>query len=215
MVTTRARNGIVRTRKSPAQEEDYEMESAPEDSGDEPEPQCASTQGCLWEQLTKVHVDVRPAKASTPNKRQKTAKSRTGSKTQRKKDLSLLPTMPTDVFFEVGASASARANVRLKTAQILSQLKPLDLLALSRTNREFRTIMFAPNTRSVWIAARKPFLVPDPPSHISEVKWASLLFETACQVREDSLDHSSPNTDIEQRHSLVELRVFPQWIGSS
>jgi len=94
-------------------------------------------------------------------------------------------------------------------------LKPLDLLALSRTNKEFRTIVLAPSTRGVWIAARKPFRIPDPPSHISEVRWASFLFETTCHVRDDSLGHSLLNAYIEKRHSPAEGRACLLWIGNS
>jgi len=82
------------------------MEGVREDVEEDPEPEGASTQEPFQKKLTDFVADVRPAKASNPNKRQKTAKSGTGSKVagrQRRKDLSLLPTMPTDVIFEVSS----------------------------------------------------------------------------------------------------------------
>ena len=106
MITTRARNGIIHTREAPPQQEDHELDGMPEDVQEDAESECASAQEPFRKKLTDPVADVRPAKASNPNKRQKTAKPGTGSKVagrQRRKDLSLLPTMPTDVIFEVSS----------------------------------------------------------------------------------------------------------------
>ncbi|KAI3603630.1 hypothetical protein WG66_006017 [Moniliophthora roreri] len=71
--------------------------------------------------------------------------------------LSLLPTMPLDILFEICA-----------------YLPPKSLVALIDVNKAFREILVGP----VWTTLRKEFEAPDPPPGLntSEVDWMRLLF---------------------------------------
>ncbi|KAF9464002.1 hypothetical protein BDZ94DRAFT_1257356 [Collybia nuda] len=81
------------------------------------------------------------------------------------KSLSLLITMPLDILFE-----------------ILGLLSPRDLVNLARTSKPLRETLIARHSTTVWKSARKNVGCPDCPSDFSELKWASLLFGTKCQV---------------------------------
>ncbi|KAF9472579.1 hypothetical protein BDN70DRAFT_886846 [Pholiota conissans] len=81
-----------------------------------------------------------------------------------KKSLSLLPTMPLDVLFE-----------------ILGQLSPKDLLSVSRTNKLFRETLLSSGAKTVWKYALKGKGVPECPSDLIEPRWTSLLFGTRCE----------------------------------
>ncbi|KAJ7473103.1 hypothetical protein B0H11DRAFT_2282623 [Mycena galericulata] len=59
--------------------------------------------------------------------------------------------------------------------EILGHLHPLDLLHLSRTNREFRDLLYAPQLDKIWRAAFHAPLPPCP-SEILGRRWAHLLF---------------------------------------
>ncbi|KAJ2935038.1 hypothetical protein H1R20_g2021, partial [Candolleomyces eurysporus] len=116
--------------------------------------------------------DARKSSAKSSAKRQKIAtnakarKARTGDAakpTRRRKDLSLLPTMPLDILFE-----------------IFGQLSPKDLISLSRTNKLFRKTLLASNATTVWKAAREECNAPEPPRDFTEPRWAALLFLTSC-----------------------------------
>ncbi|KAJ2918327.1 hypothetical protein MD484_g2079, partial [Candolleomyces efflorescens] len=71
--------------------------------------------------------------------------------TRRRRDLSLLPTMPIDILFE-----------------ILGQLSPKDLVNLSRINKLFRETLLARNTKTVWKTARERLNAPKPPRGFTE-----------------------------------------------
>ncbi|RPD59168.1 hypothetical protein L226DRAFT_488685 [Lentinus tigrinus ALCF2SS1-7] len=81
--------------------------------------------------------------------------------------LSLLLTMPMDVFFEVA-----------------SHLKPLDILHLSRVSNTFRKLLLSRSSRRIWAAARKNMVpeIPDGPDDVSEPLYARLLFERYCMT---------------------------------
>ncbi|KAH8091719.1 hypothetical protein BXZ70DRAFT_952980 [Cristinia sonorae] len=125
-------------------------------------------------------TDYNPANAGGRKRRRTQAKStsgRKGTQTSRsegqntasvarkgKKSLSLLPTMPLDILFE-----------------IFSLLMPKDILSLSRTSKNFRQTLLARNATTVWKTARQRFLAPPCPSWMSEPAWTALLFENVCQ----------------------------------
>ncbi|KAF7338423.1 hypothetical protein MVEN_02068100 [Mycena venus] len=76
--------------------------------------------------------------------------------------------LPMDVFFE-----------------ILCHLAPEYLVNLARMNRQFRSALMSPQSNFVWKAARQNIpgtSTPDPPSDMTEPKWANLLYtaEKAC-----------------------------------
>ncbi|KAH9855825.1 hypothetical protein C2E23DRAFT_552119 [Lenzites betulinus] len=81
--------------------------------------------------------------------------------------LAKLLNMPLDVFFEIA-----------------SHLHPLDILRLSRTSKEFRTMLLSRTSRHVWAAARETVVPPLPacPAHLSEPKYATIVFENLCMA---------------------------------
>ncbi|KAH8103278.1 hypothetical protein BXZ70DRAFT_1075980 [Cristinia sonorae] len=105
------------------------------------------------------NVSVRKTSKSTKASTPKSAPVRRG-----KKSLSLLPTMPLDVLFE-----------------IFSLLTSKDLLAIARTSKNFRLTLMSRNATTVWKAARESAQAPLCPSWVSEPAWAALLFGNTCQ----------------------------------
>lgn len=68
--------------------------------------------------------------------------------------------------------------------QIMSFLRPRDLLTLARTCKDFRAYLI--NRRSIpcWKAVRQRWKdLPDCPSDISEMHYARLVFTEECHVR--------------------------------
>ncbi|KAG0705076.1 hypothetical protein DFH29DRAFT_908698 [Suillus ampliporus] len=82
----------------------------------------------------------------------------------RKGGLSLLPTISLDVLFE-----------------IFGFLRPLDLLSLARTSKEFRNLLMRKSNAFIWRASRSliPNL-PDCPADLSEPQYACLAFDPHC-----------------------------------
>ncbi|KAJ7665462.1 hypothetical protein DFH06DRAFT_1470714 [Mycena polygramma] len=68
--------------------------------------------------------------------------------------------------------------------EIFGHLQPLDVLRLSRTSKEFRTMLMHKSAISIWrssLANVVPELPPCPP-HMNEPQWISLVFDATCQV---------------------------------
>ncbi|KIM35789.1 hypothetical protein M413DRAFT_449606 [Hebeloma cylindrosporum] len=103
-------------------------------------------------------------KAPPAKRAKKTSKHSSAKGSRRKRTLSLLPTMPLDVLFEV-----------------FSHLSPRDIINLSRTSRIFRDTLMTRNATSVWKGARERLGAPECPSAMSEPQWAVLLFGHLCQ----------------------------------
>ncbi|KAH7886299.1 hypothetical protein F5I97DRAFT_2027864 [Phlebopus sp. FC_14] len=101
------------------------------------------------------------AEARPAEDQPKLKKQRWGPVTGR---LAGLMEMPMDILFE-----------------IFGHLNPLDVLRLTRTTKQFRSVLMHPSSRSVWIAARSnvPDL-PGCPSYMSEPQFANLVFDTHC-----------------------------------
>ncbi|KAF5317326.1 hypothetical protein D9611_003573 [Ephemerocybe angulata] len=154
MVTTRTQNGVVPkpTAKALTADEAYATASDEDDDGD-------------FKVSKKRKVSSSKRQKASGNAAASSSKTKAAAKPRRRgKDLSLLPTMPLDILYE-----------------ILCQLTPKDLLNLSRTNKLFRSTMFGNQMLTVWRAARDAFDAPEPPDGWTEQKWAGLLFETTCQ----------------------------------
>ncbi|TFK33815.1 hypothetical protein BDQ12DRAFT_738566 [Crucibulum laeve] len=100
-----------------------------------------------------------PAQKKAPAK--KAAYSSRGKGKQR--DLSLLPTMPMDIVFE-----------------ILSSLPPKDLISVSRTTKSFREMLLSRQATTIWKNALEAADAPECPDDCSEPQWAALLFELPC-----------------------------------
>ncbi|KAI0344170.1 hypothetical protein BDW22DRAFT_1355477 [Trametopsis cervina] len=66
--------------------------------------------------------------------------------------------------------------------EILQLVPPDDLLSVARTSRLFWSILSSSHSQGLWRASRKnerlfdKIEIPDPPSHVTERRWAYLLF---------------------------------------
>ena len=71
--------------------------------------------------------------------------------------------------------------------QVFSHLDPRELLILTRTSKELRTVLTRPNCAFVWRTSRALVGLVDPTkcfaNGISELAFASLLFSNHCGVR--------------------------------
>jgi len=130
-----------------------------------------------------------PAKRAKKGSGSAQAKQSSAKGSRQKKSLSMLPTMPLDVLFEVKKSCISGCRPTLivyRMHQVFSHLTPKDIINLSRTSRVFRDTLMMRNATSVWKAARERFGAPECPSNMNEPQWAVLLFGNLCQVRERS-----------------------------
>lgn len=101
-------------------------------------------------------------------------------------ELAPLKDMPLDIFFEacskitLGCQMSALTSLHI---QIMSHLSPLDLLRISWSSKHFRKLLMNRNHRLLWVTARRsgPGL-PDPPTELSEPRYAALMFTKVCFV---------------------------------
>jgi hypothetical protein len=98
--------------------------------------------------------------------------------------------LPFDVLFLV-CPYQPESRVRLlpneaTLSQIFSELGPMDLVNLARTNKALRGVLMSRKSIWVWLIARRnagATKVPDPPDDMSEPAWALLLFGPAvCSV---------------------------------
>ncbi|CAA7263085.1 unnamed protein product [Cyclocybe aegerita] len=163
--STRATNNttkrVVEADKPEANEEDVfgdsELSELSEDSSDE---------GSDYEATRRKSGKAPPAKkAKTGPGASKSTKSPGKKGSRQTNSLSLLPTMPLDVLFEV-----------------FSHLSPKDIINLARTSRMFRETLMTTNATTVWKTAREQVGAPDCPSYMSEPQWAVLLFGNVCQT---------------------------------
>jgi hypothetical protein len=74
----------------------------------------------------------------------------------------------------------------LLLSQIFSELGPMDLVNLARTNKALRDVLMSRKSIWVWLISRRNAgvtKVPNPPDDMSEPAWALLLFGPAvCSV---------------------------------
>jgi hypothetical protein len=106
--------------------------------------------------------------------------------TQQDGQLSLLPSMPMDILFQVFVFLRFSVKVAngLNPPKILSALPPEDLLTLCSVNRSFRNHLLDRNATTVWKAARQRTSCPAPLEDFSELRWAKLVFgRPLCEVR--------------------------------
>ncbi|KAG6906315.1 hypothetical protein DXG01_014501 [Tephrocybe rancida] len=101
------------------------------------------------------------AKAQPAAKRKKVsgnAKSSTTKTTKitgRKKDISLLLTMPLDVIFAVGTSTYCAMPAHRNNSKVFLELEPKDLVTLARTSKSLRETLVARNALSIWKTVRE------------------------------------------------------------
>jgi hypothetical protein len=104
--------------------------------------------------------------------------------------LARLVAMPLDILFEVCSHLHAyvfHILTRLDMShaqQILGHLLPIDILHLTRTSKEFRSVLLSKAAICIWRSALAN--VPDLPACPPEMSlpaWANLVFDTHCHVR--------------------------------
>ncbi|KAJ6469617.1 hypothetical protein C8R47DRAFT_1055373 [Mycena vitilis] len=68
--------------------------------------------------------------------------------------------------------------------EIFGHLQPLDVLRLSRTSKEFRTMLMHKSAISIWRSSLGNVVpeLPHCPPHMNEPQWTSLVFDATCQV---------------------------------
>jgi len=91
---------------------------------------------------------------------------------------------PLDILYEVCTSfATCSITLFLIIPQIFAHLSPEDILALSRTSKDFRALLMRKSATPIWKVAREnvPNLPPCP-LDLHEPQYANLLFETSCHV---------------------------------
>ncbi|RXW23700.1 hypothetical protein EST38_g2173 [Candolleomyces aberdarensis] len=162
MVKTRRQNGVAikpPTFKA-SEDEEYEMDDdfAPKSSDEETNKKKRKSR------KTNATPKGKRQKTEPPSKSKAANKGATAKGGRRRKTLSLLPTMPLDVLFE-----------------IFKHLFPKDLINLARTSTAFEKTMSDPRTSTVWIAARRVFDAPDPAKGFTEAQWGELLFGNTCE----------------------------------
>lgn len=116
-------------------------------------------------------------------------KAKTGQKTAKKPVRKLkgvlqrLKDFPIDIIFEVRYRACMYFS-NADNSQIFVYLTPQDLLSLSRTSKEMRSLLLDHSTMdTIWRTARGNVKrLPDKPSDMSEVAYAHLCFDTSCFV---------------------------------
>ncbi|KII83892.1 hypothetical protein PLICRDRAFT_430736 [Plicaturopsis crispa FD-325 SS-3] len=80
--------------------------------------------------------------------------------------LAVLMDMPLDIFYE-----------------IMFRLTPLDILHFSRLSHHMRALFTSKSARHIWLAARHNIAgLPECPGDMSEMQYASLLFEKNCHT---------------------------------
>lgn len=67
--------------------------------------------------------------------------------------------------------------------QICALLRPQDLISLAKTSKTLHRIFVTDDSSSLWSVARRTVGMPDLEAEMSEVKYALLLWGSACQVR--------------------------------
>ena len=129
-----------------------------------------------------------------PAKRAKTTKDSKKvipAKNSRKKGrLSVLPSLPLDVLFEVCHSSIAIDAVLITAIQIFAHLGPADLLHLSRTTRAFRNVLLSRQYLFLWrtvcdaVDEFERFPCPD---DVSLPVWVNLAYGGPwCDVRPET-----------------------------
>ncbi|PBK72123.1 hypothetical protein ARMSODRAFT_953812 [Armillaria solidipes] len=156
MQTRRSARAVPSKRKSLAEPESDEWHSEEED-GDFDGHSRATKSGLAKRRRTNTAAKSKSTKP-TETKRKKNGKKR--------RDLSLLPTMPLDILFTICAT-----------------LAPGDLVSLSRVDSNFCRTLTAKNVSFVWKAVREAEGGIEPPQGIPEYRWVDLLFgKSVCDI---------------------------------
>ncbi|KAJ3513621.1 hypothetical protein NLJ89_g2851 [Agrocybe chaxingu] len=92
--------------------------------------------------------------------------------------------LPLDVVYEVGGILRAGGKANGHWSQIVSHLKPLDLLNLSRSSKGFRDFFLSRSSAALWrtVLHRLGGGIPPCPHDLTEPQYASLLFDKFCMA---------------------------------
>ncbi|KAJ6575478.1 hypothetical protein B0H19DRAFT_987683 [Mycena capillaripes] len=108
-----------------------------------------------------------------------------------KAKLSLLPSLPLDILFE-----------------IFGHLTPLDLLYLARTTRGLRSTLLHRSAMSIWKTSLRQIVgLPERPQDMSEPAWANLVYSSHC--------HNCLTSRVEKVDWLLRIRLCKPCIKSS
>ncbi|PBL01631.1 hypothetical protein ARMGADRAFT_222874 [Armillaria gallica] len=167
------RSAVSSKRRSPAKPEDDDWQKEDEDNEKESDRgyDAVLKRGPAKRRRTIMTAAAKKTKAmkatSTQIKRKQTEKKR--------RDLSLLPTMPLDILLTV-----------------YTMLSPQDLINLSRVDENFCRTLTANNLSFVWKAVREADGGIEPPQGIPEYRWVDLLFGKSvcdfCPAKNVSVD---------------------------
>lgn len=98
--------------------------------------------------------------------------------------LDILPSLPLDILCEVRISRYHTQHSVTIALQVFGFLHPADLLVLARTTNAFRSFLLKRSAAFIWRSARRNVDgLPEPPSDMNEVQYASLAFGLACHYR--------------------------------
>jgi hypothetical protein len=130
--------------------------------------------------------------------------------------LDMLPSLPLDILCEVRISHYHTQSLFTIAVQIFCFLHPADLLVLARTSKAFRHFLLKRPAAFIWRSAQRNVVgLPEPPSDMNEVQYASLVFGSGChyqvhQVYTDlsaMLSRTSQGCDRKARDTVWHLRI--------
>jgi len=98
--------------------------------------------------------------------------------------LDILPFLPLDILCEVGIPHYHTRYLVTIVPQIFCFLHPADLLALARTSKAFHRFLLKRSAAFIWRSTRRNVdSLPEPPSDMNEVQYASLVFGSGCHYQ--------------------------------
>lgn len=120
--------------------------------------------------------------AAPPQKRRRVAGS-----------LSLIMTMPIEVFCEVSAISGLQMQYDRCSAKIASYSSPEVLLPMARASKALRSLLISKSSKLIWVAAERAIGIPPCPPDLSCPQYASLIFDKFCMVSNNFLYRKLPS----------------------
>lgn len=120
--------------------------------------------------------------AAPPQKRRRVAGS-----------LSLIMTMPIEVFCEVSAISGLQMQYDRCSAKIASYSSPEVLLPMARASKALRSLLISKSSKLIWVAAERAIGIPPCPPDLSCPQYASLIFDKFCMVSNNLLYRKLPS----------------------
>ncbi|VDB95758.1 unnamed protein product [Peniophora sp. CBMAI 1063] len=154
---------------------------------------------------TSTPVDAHPDESRATKNTRKRKATTEGERTARKKRkgrLSVLPTLPLDILYE-----------------IFAHLSPGDLLHLARTTKSFRNILMTRKAAFIWrevLDASVENGDPPRPADVSEPQWAALVYGrpwcTACGARTSGSTNWTLRVRLCTSCVTEQFRVVSMWM---